>query len=63
MSSSGAPPADLEVIDPSQSGVAQATGTSRRRRRILAVIALGAAATLPALVAATRDPLRVLRVP
>ncbi|MEZ4598122.1 MAG: hypothetical protein R3C32_15725 [Chloroflexota bacterium] len=51
------------MIDPSQSGVAQATGTSRRRRRILAVIALGAAATLPALVAATRDPLRVLRVP
>lgn len=30
---------------------------------VLTVIALGAAATLPALVAATRDPLRVLRVP
>jgi len=30
---------------------------------ILTVLALGAAATLPALVAATRDPLRVLRVP
>lgn len=30
---------------------------------ILTVLALGAAAALPALVAATRDPLRVLRVP
>ncbi|MFN8520249.1 MAG: FtsX-like permease family protein [Chloroflexota bacterium] len=30
---------------------------------VLTVIALGAAATMPAVVAATRDPLRVLRVP